>query len=80
MFNSNNSYFRIVAHNPHTRTVKSLTDTYNLQDETIYVNFRVETEQPIAVVLAIVQSPAFEMVVTEEQCTMTFNNKTSWFL
>ena len=35
MFKSNNSYFRIVAHNPNTMKVRSITDAYNLQDETL---------------------------------------------
>ena len=34
LFKSCNSYFRIVTYNPNTRKVKSITDTYNLQDET----------------------------------------------
>ena len=34
LFESNNSYFRIVACSPNTRKVRSLTDVYNLQDET----------------------------------------------
>ena len=29
MFKSNNSYYRIVAHNPNARKVKSGTDAYN---------------------------------------------------
>ena len=35
MFKSNNSYYRIVAHNPNARKVRSVTDAYNLQEETI---------------------------------------------
>ena len=33
MFGSNNSYFRIVAHNPNTLKVRAITGTYNLHDE-----------------------------------------------
>ena len=33
MFGSNNSYFRIVAHNPNTLKVRAITGAYNLCDE-----------------------------------------------
>ena len=39
LFNSNNSYLRIVAHNPIIHKVKPITDAYNLQDETLSENF-----------------------------------------
>ena len=56
MFNSNNSYFRIVAHNPTTKKVRPVTDAYNLQDETLSVNLMdLDEEQPVAVVQAFVQ-------------------------
>ena len=35
IFKSNNSYFRIVAQNPNARKVRSVSDAYNLQEETI---------------------------------------------
>ena len=35
MFKSNNSYFRIAAHNPNAMKVRSVTDAYNLQEETL---------------------------------------------
>ena len=35
MFNSNNSYLRVVAHNPNIKKVRPVTDAYNLQDETL---------------------------------------------
>ena len=38
LFNSNNSYLRILAHNPIIHKVKPLTDAYNLQDETLSEN------------------------------------------
>ena len=38
MFNSNNSYFRIVAHIPTTKKVRPVTEAYNLQDETLSEN------------------------------------------
>ena len=52
LFKSCNSYFRIVAYNPNTRKVKSITDTYNLQDETLSLLDLDET-----VVHTIVQPP-----------------------
>ena len=33
MFDSSNSYFRIVAHNPNTLKVRAITGAYNLHDE-----------------------------------------------
>ena len=41
MFNSNNSYFRIVAHNPNTLKVRAITGAYNLHD----VELEDETEE-----------------------------------
>ena len=35
MIKSKNSYYRIVAHNPNARKVRSVTDAYNLHEETI---------------------------------------------
>ena len=80
MFDSNNSYFRIVAHNPNTLKVRAITGAYNLHDEVLEDDVE-DTEfvdapqpdqldQPIAVV-----QPALEVVVTDQQCTMTFNGE-----
>ena len=35
IFKSNNSFYRIVAHNPNARKVRSVTDAYNLHEMTI---------------------------------------------
>ena len=80
MFGSNNSYFRIVAHNPNTLKVRAITEAYNLHDEVLEDDVE-DTEfvdapqpdqldQPIAVV-----QPALEVVVTDQQHTMTFNGE-----
>ena len=80
MFGSNNPYFRIVAHNPNTLKVRAITGAYNLHDEVLEDDVE-DTEfvdapqsdqldQPIAVV-----QPALEVVVTDQQCTMTFNGE-----
>ena len=80
MFDSNNSYFKIVAHNPNTLKVRPITGAYNLHDEVLEDDME-DTEfvdapqpdqldQPIAVV-----QPALEVVVTDQQCTMTFNSE-----
>ena len=80
MFGSNNSYFRIVAHNPNTMKVRAITGSYNLHDEVLEDDME-DTEfldapqpdqpdQPIAVV-----QPALEVVVTDQQHTMTFNGE-----
>ena len=80
MFSSSNSYFRIVAHNPNTLKVRPITGAFNLHDEVLEDDVE-DTEfvdapqpdqldQPIAVV-----QPALEVVVTDQQCTMTFNGE-----
>ena len=80
MFGSNNSYFRIVAHNPNTLKVRAITGASNLHDEVLEDDME-DTEfldapqpdqldQPIAVV-----QPALEVIVTDHQCTMTFNGE-----
>ena len=80
MFSSSNSYFRIVAHNPNTLKVRPITVAFNLHDEVLEDDME-DTEfvdapqtdqldQPIAVV-----QPALEVVVTGQQCTMTFNGE-----
>ena len=38
MFDSSNSYFRIVAHNPNTLKVRAITGAYNLHDEVLEDN------------------------------------------
>ena len=80
MFSISNSYFRIVAHNPNTLKVRPITGAFNLHDE-VLENDVEDTEfvdapqpdqldQPIAVV-----QPALEVVVTNQQHTMTFNGE-----
>ena len=76
MFNNTNSYFRTVAHNPNTKKVGPVTDAYNLQDETLSENFLdLDEKQSIAVVQTVVQPTQLEVVVTDDQHTMTFNNE-----
>ena len=80
MFSSSNSYFRIVAHNPNTLKVRAITGAYNLHDEILKDDTDDaefldapqpdQLDQPIAVV-----QPALEVVVTDQQCTMTFNGE-----
>ena len=77
MFGSNNSYFRIVAHNPNTLKVRAITGAYNLHDEVLEDDMEdaeildaPQPDQPIAVV-----QPALEVVVTDQQHTMTFNGE-----
>ena len=63
MFKSNNSYYRIVAHNPNVMKVRSVTDAYNLQAETL--SSMDET---------VVQTSQLEVIVTGDQHTVTFND------
>ena len=64
IFESNNSYFRIVTYSPNTRKVRPLTSVCNLQDET----FMELDGQPTCVVQPL------EVIVTEPpQTTVTFN-------
>ena len=62
IFKSNNSFYRIVAHNPNARKVRSVTDAYNLHEETVDEN---ET---------FVQTSQLEVIVTGNQHTVTFND------
>ena len=62
IFKSNNSFYRIVAHNPNARNVRSVTDAYNLHEETIDEN------------VTFVQTSELEVIVTGNQHTMTFND------
>ena len=76
MFSSNNSYFRIVAHNPNTRKLRPVTDAYSVQDETLSVNFLdLDDGQPVTAVQTTIQPKPLEVVVTDEQCIMTFNDE-----
>ena len=61
IFKSNNSDFRIVAHNPNARKVRSVTDAYNLQQETI--SSMDET---------FVQTSQLEVIVTGNQAHSDF--------
>ena len=80
MFGSSNSYFRIVAHNPNTLKVRAITGAYNLHDEVLEddtedAEFQDapqpdQPDQPTAV-----NQPTLEVVVTDQQCTMTFNGE-----
>ena len=66
LFESSNSYFRIVAYSPNSRKVRPLTDVCNLQDET----FMELNDQPTCVVQPL------EVIVTEHpQNTVTFNEE-----
>ena len=54
--------------------VRALTGVYNLQDEVLEDIIEegeiLEPVHPVAVV-----QPALEVIVTDQQCTMTFNNE-----
>ena len=66
LFESSNSYFRILAYSPNTRKVRPLTDVCNLQDET----FMDLDDQPTCVVQPL------EVIVTGDlQTTMNFNEE-----
>ena len=77
MFDSNSSYFRIVAHNRNTLKVRAITGAYNLPDEVLEDDMEdaeiLDAPQP-AQPVAVVQ-PALEVIVTDQQCTMTFNGE-----
>ena len=79
MFGSNKSYFRIVAHNPNTLKVGAI----NLHDEVLEADLEDaefldapqpdqpdQSDQPTAVI-----QPTLEMVVTDQQHTMSFNGE-----
>ena len=84
MFDSNNSYFRIVAHNPNTLKVRAITGAYSLHDVELeddseefqdapqpdQLDQPKQPDQSIAV-----NQPTLEVVVTDQQCTMTFNGE-----
>ena len=78
MFGSNNSYFRIVAHNPNTMKVRAITGAYNLHDEVLENDVEdtefVDAPQPDQSI-AVVQ-PALEVVVdwiNSAQCLLMVN-------
>ena len=64
IFKSNNSFYRIVAHNPNARKVRSVTDAYNLH------------EDPIDRSVTFVQTSDLEVIVFGNQHTVTFNEIT----
>ena len=77
MFDSSNSYFGIVAHNPNTLKVRAITGAYNLHDKVLEddmedaeFQFAPQPDQPTAV-----NQPILEVIVTDQQCTMTFNGE-----
>ena len=77
MFGGNISYFRIVAHNPNTLKVRAISAAYNLHDEVLEDDMEdaeildaPQPDQPIAVVQS-----ALEVVVTDQQHTITFNGE-----
>ena len=83
MFDSNNSYFRIVAHNPNTLKVRAITGAYNLHDVELeddteefqdahhpdQLDQLKQPDQPTTV------NKPLEVVVTDQQHTMTFNGE-----
>ena len=86
MFDSSNSYFRIIAHNPNTLKVRAITGAYNLHDEVLEDDMEDaefqdapqpdqsdqpdQPDQPTTV-----NQPTLEVIVTDQQCTMTFNGE-----
>ena len=74
MFGSNNSYFRIVAHNPYSKNIRPITDVYNLQDETLSEK-TLDLDEQSTTSLRIVQTKPLEVIVTETQNTVTFNEE-----
>ena len=83
MFNSSNSYFRIVAHNPNTLKVRAITGTYNLHDMELEDDAEEFQDAPQPVHLDQLKQPdqpttvnqPLEVVVTDQQRTMTFNGE-----
>ena len=81
MFDSSNSYFRIVAHNPNTLKLRAITGAYNLHDEVLEDDTEEfqdapqpdqpeQSDQPTAV-----NQPILEVIVTDQQHAMTFNGE-----
>ena len=75
MFDSSNSYFRIVAHNPNTLKVRATTGAYNLHDEVLEDETEEFQDAPQPDQPTAVNQPTLEVVVTDQQCTMTFNGE-----
>ena len=81
MFDSSNSYFRIVAHNPNTLKVRAITGAYNLHDVDLEDDSEEFQDAPQPDQLkqpdqpTTVKQPPLEVVVTDQQCTMTFNGE-----
>ena len=84
MFHSNNSYFRIVAHNPNTLKVRAITEAYNLhdvelEDDSEEFQDAPQPDQPDQFKqpdqpTAVNKSP-LEVIVTDQQCTITSNGE-----
>ena len=56
--------------------MRPVTDAYNLQDETLSVNsLDLDDGPPVTAVQAVVQPKQLEVIVTEEECTMTFSDE-----
>ena len=64
IFKGNNSFLRIVAHNPNAMKVRSVTDAYNLHEETMNES------------VTFVQTSELKVIVTGNQHTVTFNEIT----
>ena len=83
MFDSSNSYFRIVAHNPNTLKVRAVTGAYNLYDVELEDDSEEFQDAPQPDQLDQPKQPdqpttvnqPLEVVVTDQQCTMTFNGE-----
>ena len=78
MFDSSNSYFRIVAHNPNTLKVRAITGAYNLhvevlEDDTEEFQDALQPDHPDQP--KAVNQPTLEVIVTDQQHTMTFNGE-----
>ena len=83
MFDSNNSYFRIVAHNPNILKVRAITGAYNLHDVELEDDAEEFQDAPQPVQHDQLKQPdqtttvnqPLEVVVTDQQHTMTFNDE-----
>ena len=83
MFDSNNSYFRIVAHNPNTLKVRAVTGVYNLHNVELEDDAEEFQDAPQPDQLDQLKQPdqpttvnqPLEVVVTDQQHTMTFNGE-----
>ena len=83
MFDSTNSYFRIVAHNPNTLKVRAVTGAYNLHHMELEDDSEEFQDAPQPDQLDQSKQPdqpttvnqPLEVVVTDQQHTMTFNGE-----